>query len=85
MDYERKKPRLGHKRAIVAVAHSLAETIFEVLSTGEPYIKPGANPMPETQAAKLIKHHSRRVKALKMLQQRLKTPSAKGQVGCPAS
>jgi len=64
-DYERWKPRLGHKRAIVAVAHSLAETVFEVLSTGQPYTKPGANPMPDTKAASLIRHHTRRIKNLR--------------------
>jgi transposase len=69
-DYQLWKPRLGHKRAIVAVAHSLAETVFEVLSTGKPYTKPGANPMPETKAASLIRHHTRR---LKNLRKRLKS------------
>lgn len=64
-EYQRFKPRLGHKRAIVAVAHSLAETVFEVLSTGEPYTKPGASPMPDTQAARLIRHHTRRAKNLR--------------------
>jgi transposase len=63
--YERLKTRLGHKRAIVAVAHSLALVIYQVLSTGEPYTKPGANPMPETQAARLIRHHTRRLRTLR--------------------
>jgi transposase len=63
--YQRLQPRLGHKRAIVAVAHSLALVIFEVLSTGEAYTKPGASPMPETQAARLIRHHTRRLKTLR--------------------
>jgi transposase len=63
--YERLKPRLGHKRAIVAVAHSLALVIFQVLATREPYTKPGANPMPETQTARLIRHHTRRLKTLR--------------------
>lgn len=72
--YERLKPRLGHKRAIVAVAHALALVVFEVLATGEPYTKPGANPMPETKAAKLIRHHTRRLKTLrKRLTTRIKT------------
>ena len=70
--YQRLKPRLGHKRAIVAVAHSLALVIFQVLSTREPYTKEGANPMPGTKAAKLIRHHTRR---LKTLRSRLKTPT----------
>jgi transposase len=76
-DYERWKPRLGHKRAIVAVAHCLAETVFEVLSTGEPYTKPGANPMPETKAASLIRHHTRRIKNLR---KRLKPKPERRQV-----
>jgi transposase len=64
--YERLRPRLGHKRAIVAVAHSLALTVFQILSTQEPYTKPGASPMPNTQAAKLIRHHTRRLKTLRL-------------------
>jgi transposase len=63
--YERFKPRLGHKRSIVAVAHSLAIVVFEVLSTGEPYIKSGASPMPDAKTNKLIRHHTRRVKTLR--------------------
>jgi transposase len=71
--YERLKPRLGHKRAIVAVAHSMALVIFQVLSAQLPYTKPGANPIPETKAAKLIRHHTRR---LKTLRQHLPRPKA---------
>jgi len=63
--YDGWKGRLGHKRAIVAVAHSLAETVFEVLSTGQPYTKPGTDPMSETKAAHLIRHHTRRLKTLR--------------------
>ena len=65
MAYQRWKPRLGHKRAIVAVAHMLAETIFYVLSTGEPYTGPGASPMPTAKTAGLIRHHTRRLRTLK--------------------
>jgi len=74
--YQRWKPRLGHKRAIVAVAHCLAETVFEVLSTGQPYSGPGASPMPDSQAAKLIRHHTRRIKTLR---KRLKPPPQRPQ------
>lgn len=63
--YQRLKPRLGHKRALVAVAHSLVLVIYEVLSTGEPYTKPGAKPLSETKAAQLIRHHTRRIKTLR--------------------
>jgi transposase len=76
-DYQGWKPRLGHKRAIVAVAHSLAETVFEVLSTGKPYEKPGANPLPETKAASLIRHHTRRIKNLR---KRLKSRPERRQI-----
>jgi transposase len=64
-NYEALKPRLGHKRAIIAVAHALALVIFQVLATGKPYTKPGANPMPGTKAARLIRHHTRRLKHLR--------------------
>jgi hypothetical protein len=37
--YQRLQPRLGHKRAIVAVAHVLALRIYEVLQSGLPYQK----------------------------------------------
>jgi transposase len=70
--YERWKPRLGHKRAIVATAHMIAEAVFEVLSTREPYTRTGANPMPGTKAAKLIRHHTNRIKTLR---QRLNQPT----------
>lgn len=63
--YQRWKPRLGHKRAIVAVAHKIAETVFEVLSTKKPYAGPGADPLPDTKAAKLIRHHTNRIKTLR--------------------
>ena len=63
--YERLQPRLGHKRAIVAVAHALALVIFDVLATGEPYTKPGANPMPQLQTKRLIHHHTRRLRTLR--------------------
>jgi len=63
--YEKRKPRLGHKRAIVAVAHALVPAIYKLLSTGEPYPKPGAHPLSEAQAAKLIRHHTRRLKTLR--------------------
>ena len=35
--YERLKGRIGHKRAVVAVAHFIALQIYCVLATGQPY------------------------------------------------
>jgi transposase len=62
--YQRLQPRLGHKRAIVAVAHALTLMIFDVLATGKPYAQPGADALPPAKAAKLIRHHTRRLKTL---------------------
>ena len=59
------KPRLGHSRAIVAVPQALAETALDVQSAGQPYAKPGANPMPGTKSARLIRHHTRLLKTLR--------------------
>jgi len=42
--YERLKLRLGHKRAIIAVAHSMAPVVFQVLST--PLRTPNPAPIP---------------------------------------
>jgi len=63
--YDRQKPRLGHKRAIVAVAHALAVTVFQVLSSGEAYAKEGATALTDIQTNKLIRHHTRRLKTLR--------------------
>jgi transposase len=63
--YQRWKPKLGHKRAIVAVAHMMVRAIYQVLSTGKPYSGPAANPMPDDKAERLIRHHTRRLKTLR--------------------
>jgi transposase len=62
--YDRLKPRLQHKRALVAVAHWIALQIHTVLSTGKPY---QADPDPDltrAQALRLVRHHSRRLRHL---------------------
>jgi transposase len=41
--YERLKPRRGHKRALGAVKHTLICTIWQMLSTGETYRDVGAD------------------------------------------
>jgi hypothetical protein len=41
--YQRLAPRIGHKRAIVAVAHGLLLTVLEVLRSNEPYSGLGAD------------------------------------------
>jgi transposase len=63
--YQRLAPRIGHKRAIVAVAHSLVLVLFEVLNREQPYTGSGADAMPVTKVKRLIRHHSRRVATLR--------------------
>ena len=57
------QPCLGHKRAIVAVAHMLALRIYEVLQSGLPYQK-AHSAQSESSVNRLIRHHSRRLKHL---------------------
>ena len=40
--YQRLQPRIGHKRAIIASAHTLALSIYEVLGSGLGYQPPAA-------------------------------------------
>src|ERR1041385_3752312 len=63
--YQRLAPRIGHKRAIVAVAHSLVLVLFEVLNREQPYTGSGADAMRVTKVKRLIRHHSRRVATLR--------------------
>jgi|SRR5271157_4458723 len=70
--YERLKPRTQHKRALVAVAHWIALRIHEVLSTGKPYQADRSSDLTPTQALRLARHHSRR---LRHLHQWLKRPN----------
>jgi transposase len=62
--YERLKPRIQHKRALVAVAHWITLRIYEVLSTGKPY-QAGQDPtLTRSQTLRLARHHSRRLRHL---------------------
>lgn len=61
--YQRLKSKIGHKRAIVASAHTLALRIYEVLDTGMPYQARGGNYTPRS-VKRLIRHHTRRLKCL---------------------
>lgn len=62
--YQRLKPRTQHKRALVAVAHWIALRIHEVLSTGKPYEADRGSDLTPTQALRLARHHSRRLRHL---------------------
>jgi transposase len=72
--YERLKPGIQHKRALVATAHWIVLRVYETLSTGQPY---QADPQPHLTIAKaqrLARHHSRR---LRHLQKWLRTPDSR--------
>lgn len=62
--YLRLQHRLGHKRAIVAVAHALAQAIYHVLSVRRPFTDTVEPPRSTTQVKRLIRHHTRRLRKL---------------------
>lgn len=61
--YQRLQPRIGHKRALMAVAHALALRIHEVLLSGVPYQR-GRSASSQASVKRLIRHHSRRLQHL---------------------
>ena len=52
-----------HKKgpALIAVAHTLLQLVFQVLSTGKPYAERGVPPLDERQKNRIIRHHVRRL------------------------
>jgi len=50
--YARLKQRRGHKRAILAIAHSLLVAIYYMLKRNEPYAERGAHSVTEQEAAR---------------------------------
>ena len=61
--YQRLKARRGHKRAIVATAHFLALTVYQVLETRKPY-EPRQAQFKPRDLKRLRRHHSRRLRTL---------------------
>ncbi len=61
--YQRLRPKIGHKRAIVASAHTLALRIYEVLESARPYQPHGGTLTPRS-LNRLIRHHTRRLNCL---------------------
>jgi transposase len=47
--------------AVVAVAHSLLQLVYQVLLTSQPYRERDAPPLTETQRQRIIRHHLRRL------------------------
>ncbi len=62
--YQQLKPKIGHKRALVAVAHALVKAIYYVLSTGEPYREVKPEVLNEVKRQRIIRHHTRRLRRL---------------------
>jgi transposase len=56
--------RLGERKANIAIARSLLETVYVMLRDGVPYREPDPAAMHETEKAKLIRHHARRLRQL---------------------
>ena len=61
--YQRLKPKIGHKRAIVAGARILAHRVYEVLGSGLPY-RQNTKELPVKSVRRLIRHHYRRLNHL---------------------
>lgn len=78
--YGRLKPRIQHKRALVAVAHWIALQIHGTLSRKEPY-QGDSTPLTASQAVRLARHHTRR---LRCLHKWLKAPKDDKAAECPA-
>lgn len=62
--YEHLQPKIKHKRALVAVAHWMVLKVHEVLSTGQPYRVDSHPNLTASQARRLARHHSRRLRHL---------------------
>lgn len=56
--------RLGERKANIAIARSLLETIYVMLRDGVPYREPEPGYMHQTEKAKLVRHHARRLQQL---------------------
>lgn len=47
--------------ALIAIAHTLLQLVYQVLSTGKPYEERGSPPLDERQRNRMIRHHARRL------------------------
>jgi transposase len=68
--------------ALIAVAHTLLQLIFQVLSTGKPYVERGLPPLDERQRNRMIRHHVRRLGKLGIAIHSMQ-PAATAGVGRP--
>jgi len=56
--------RLGERKANIAIARSVLETVYAILRDGQPYREPDPRAMHETERAKLVRHHAGRLRRL---------------------
>jgi transposase len=56
--------RRGRNKAAMAVAHSLLIVVYHVLRTGQPYAELGAGYLDQLDAARIERHHVRRLEQL---------------------
>jgi transposase len=62
--FHRWMKRLGERKANVAIARSLLETIYVMLRDGVAYQEPDPLALHETEKAKLVRHHAKRLRQL---------------------
>jgi transposase len=62
--FNRWTKKMGAKKAIVAVSHSLLKVIWAVLRSGQPYQERDQSLMNELERQKLVRHHARRLRDL---------------------
>ena len=62
--YRAMRARLGPKQAIVATAHKIARTVYQLLKTGEPYQEQSAAEYDHKRRERECKHLERRAQKL---------------------
>lgn len=62
--YRKLAPRLGKKRALVAIAHKILVSIYHVLKKKEPYQELGQNYLDQLNKGKIAKHLCKRLEDL---------------------
>ena len=62
--YYRVKPRRGHKKAIVAVAHQLLQIAYYIMRDGQPYHELGEHYFDQRNKERAVRRHVRQLEAL---------------------
>jgi len=64
--YHRVKPRRGHKKAVVAVAHQVLQIAYYIMRDGQPYHELGEHYFDQRNKERAIRRHVRQLEALGM-------------------